>query len=246
MQTSRKAQKNETPTPMPPNGSAISWTISQPSASASTITATTIRTPTIRRGMPALAGGAMIDIARSANSWRLVGGVWPSFSVAVLRSPARRSASASEASAMRRSCSRSCGRAAAIATRKCSRERFGVHALGGARAEDRLGRGLVLRLGLELLVGARLEPLHGGEGGLLLDLDLSRLGHGSDQSRRAAGTRSARGRAAAGRAAARSRGTPPSRSRTARCRSARRHGTAMRGTGSGRARRPAPTARRRS
>ena len=78
--------------------------------------------PPIRRGQPALLGGAITLITRSISSWRLVGGVPPSFSVATLRSPARRSASASEASAMRRSCRRSCGRAAAIAARKCSRD----------------------------------------------------------------------------------------------------------------------------
>ena len=80
--------------------------------------------PPIRRAMPALGGGATMPMTRSASSWRLLGGVCPSFSAATLRSPARRSASASEASAMRRSCSRSCGRAAAMATRKCSRERL--------------------------------------------------------------------------------------------------------------------------
>src|SRR5918999_128566 len=60
----------------------------------------------------------------SIRSWRFDGGAWPSFSAATLRSPARRSASASDASAMRRSWSRSCGRAAAIAALKCSRDRL--------------------------------------------------------------------------------------------------------------------------
>ena len=66
----------------------------------------------------------MMPMKRSSSSWRLDGGVWPSFSAATFRSPARRSASASDASAIRRSCRRSCGRAAAIAARKCSRERL--------------------------------------------------------------------------------------------------------------------------
>ena len=74
--------------------------------------------------MLAPGGGATMPMKRRASSCRLVGGVWPSFSAAALRSAGRRSASASDASAMRRSCSRSCGRAAAIAARKCSRERF--------------------------------------------------------------------------------------------------------------------------
>ena len=68
-----------------------------------------------RARIPADAGGISRPIARSANSWRPLGGAWPRRSTALLRSPARRSASASEASAMRRSCIRSCGRAAAIA-----------------------------------------------------------------------------------------------------------------------------------
>jgi hypothetical protein len=57
--------------------------------------------------------------------------------------------------------------------------RLGVVLLGGAGAEERLGGGPVLGLGLELLVAARLEPLHGGEGGLLLDADLALLGRPS-------------------------------------------------------------------
>src|SRR5205085_6067953 len=54
----------------------------------------------------------------------------------------------------------------------------GVHPLRGARAEDGLGGRLVARLGLELLVGAGLEPLHRAERRLLLDADLSLLRHG--------------------------------------------------------------------
>ena len=119
-----KAQKNDTAVPIPPKGSAISLTMPKPSAISSTRARSTIRIPPMRRRMPALAGGAITPMTRSANSWRFVGGVCPSFSAAIFRSPARRSASASEASAMRRSCSRSCGREAAIAMRKCSRARL--------------------------------------------------------------------------------------------------------------------------
>ena len=99
-----------------------------------------------------------------------------------LRSPARRSASASEASAIRRSCIRSCGRAAA--TRAGSGPGgLGVVALGGAGAEDRLGRGLVAGLGLELLVGAALQRLHRRQLALLLDPNRALLlGHGYKSS----------------------------------------------------------------
>ena len=55
----------------------------------------------------------------------------------------------------------------------------GVVALGRPGAEDRERGGLELLLALELLVGAVLERLHGGEGALLLDADLTGLGrHG--------------------------------------------------------------------
>ena len=61
--------------------------------------------------------------------------------------------------------------------------RLGVVALGGARAEDRLGRGLELGLGLELLVGAALELLHRGELTALLDPHHPLLlGHGLESS----------------------------------------------------------------
>src|SRR6185312_15245357 len=53
---------------------------------------------------------------------------------------------------------------------------LGVHPLGGAGAEDRLRGGAEAGLGLELLVGPALEPLHRGESALLLDLDLTLLG----------------------------------------------------------------------
>ena len=71
--------------------------------------------------MPALDGGATRPMNRSPHSWRLVGASTPSRSVAFFRSSARRSARASEASAIRRICRRSWGRAAAIARWKWAR-----------------------------------------------------------------------------------------------------------------------------
>ena len=60
------------------------------------------RMPRMRARMPAEAGGTSSPMALRANSWRPLGGAWPRRSTAVLRSPARRSARAREASAMRR------------------------------------------------------------------------------------------------------------------------------------------------
>jgi hypothetical protein len=57
-----------------------------------------------------------------------------------------------------------------------SPRRLGVVAIGGARAEDSLGRGTVPGLALELVVGAGLQRLHGGEPAALLDADLALLG----------------------------------------------------------------------
>ena len=54
--------------------------------------------------------------------------------------------------------------------------RLGVVALGRPRAEDRLRRGLVALLALELLVGAVLELRDRGERARLLDLDLALFG----------------------------------------------------------------------
>src|SRR4051794_38185372 len=99
----------------------MSLTIRVLTTSSRTMARITMAIPPIRRGRPALGGGAMTPITRSISSCRLLGGVPPSFSVATFRSPARRSASAKEASAIRRNCRRSCGREAAIAARKCSR-----------------------------------------------------------------------------------------------------------------------------
>src|SRR5207248_3741832 len=53
--------------------------------------------------------------------------------------------------------------------------RLRVVTVGRARPEDRPRRGAVAGLALELLVGARLELLHGGEAAALLDADLALL-----------------------------------------------------------------------
>src|SRR5204863_7279861 len=52
----------------------------------------------------------------------------------------------------------------------------GVLAVCGAGAEDRARRRAVARLALELVVGARLELLHGGQAAALLHPDLTLLG----------------------------------------------------------------------
>jgi hypothetical protein len=61
---------------------------------------------------------------------------------------------------------------------KVASRRLGVVALGGPRAEDRQSGGLELGLGLQLLVGERLQAGHGLCRAALLDADLSLLGHG--------------------------------------------------------------------
>ena len=61
--------------------------------------------------------------------------------------------------------------------------RLGVVALGRASAEDRLGRGLELGLGFELLVGADSQLLHRSELAALLDPHRSLLlGHVRESS----------------------------------------------------------------
>ena len=74
------------PVPMPPNGSAISFTIPKPSAS-STNTSSDQQHDAADRGRrcPALGGGVNSPIIRSMNSWRPEGASWPSFSIAVLQ-----------------------------------------------------------------------------------------------------------------------------------------------------------------
>ena len=107
------------------------------------------------------------------------GGAWPRRSTACLRSSGRRSASAQ----------RRVGHAPQLHALLWARgrdgaaevvaRRVGVVALGGPGAQDGQGRGLELLLALELLVGAVLERLHGGQGAFLLDADLTGLGrHG--------------------------------------------------------------------
>ena len=107
-----------TEVPAPPKGSVTSLTIPKPSASSTMTSSRMIRKPRALMYQGALAGGASRPMRRSSRSWRLEGGAWPRRSTAALRSSGRRSASASEASAMRRSCMRSCGREAAMARRK--------------------------------------------------------------------------------------------------------------------------------
>ena len=65
---------------------------------------------------------------------------------------------------MRRSCMRSCGRDGRDGAAEVVARGVGVVALGRAGAEDGQRGGLVLLLALELLVGAVLQRLHGGEG----------------------------------------------------------------------------------
>ena len=75
---------------------------------------------------------------------------------------------------------------------------LGVHPLGRAGAEDRLGGGLEARLLLQLLVGAGLELLHGGERRLGLDPDLAWLGRHGASSYGAAEAGAARDRSSSG------------------------------------------------
>src|ERR1019366_1901274 len=101
--------------PMPPKGRETSSTRPSPTAMNTMIKAMIRRMPRMRARIPAEAGGTSRPMARRAKSWRPLGGACPRRSTALLRSPARRSARASDASAMRRICIRSCGRAAAMA-----------------------------------------------------------------------------------------------------------------------------------
>ena len=178
MQTSRKPQKNETPVPIPPNGSAISWTMPKPIRIATTIARTSSRMPgdpardararrrgdhahdaqreqlaAGRRRLAELLGGHL-QVARAALGERQRG-LGHAAQLEPLLRPGRGD------------------RDAEVLPRA-----LGVHALGGARAEDRLRGGLEAGLRLQLLVGAGLELLHRGERATLLHLDLSRLGHG--------------------------------------------------------------------
>src|ERR1019366_913275 len=101
--------------PMPPKGRETSSTRPSPTAMITMIKAMIRRMPRMRARIPAEAGGTSRPMARRAKSWRPLGGACPRRSTALMRSPARRSARASDASAMRRICIRSCGRAAAMA-----------------------------------------------------------------------------------------------------------------------------------
>ena len=153
--TSRKPQKTETPVPMPPNGSATSLTMPQPSASRATMIAISSRTPPTRRTMldarrrgdvahqlqheqlavrrrrlAELLGGDL-QVARAALGERERGLGHPAQLQALLRAGGG-------------------DRGAEVLARA-----LGVHPLGGAGAEDRLGGGAEAGLGLELLVGLR-------------------------------------------------------------------------------------------
>ncbi len=112
----------ETPVEAPPNGSESSVTRPKPTTRSATTSSTIRAMPRTRASRPAPGAGASSPAKRSSSSWRFDGASWPSFSTAALRSSGRRSASASDASAMRRICMRSWGLAAAIARRKYSRE----------------------------------------------------------------------------------------------------------------------------
>ena len=156
------------------------------------------RTPATRRDMRRAGGGAIRPMKRRTSSWRFDGGVWPSFSAAAFRSSGaalgereRRLGHAPQLQALLRAGGGD--RGAEVLARA-----LGVVALGGARAEDRLGGGAEAGLGLELLVGAGLEPLHGGHRGLLLDADLPLLGRHDVSVRPRGGSRWARGRGRAG------------------------------------------------
>ncbi len=130
----------------------------------------------MRARIPALAGGISSPIARKANIWRPVGGCLAETLDRVLQI----------AGAPLGKRQRSVGHAPQLHPflRAGSRYRplevgarlLGVKALGRARAEDRKRGRLVLRLGLELLVGALLERFDRRLGAALLDADLSLLG----------------------------------------------------------------------
>ena len=63
----------------------------------------------MRMQQAGLGGGATRPISRSISSWRVVGGSWPSFSIASFSSSGLRSACASDAFIIWRSAGRSCG-----------------------------------------------------------------------------------------------------------------------------------------
>ena len=133
-------------------------------------------TPRTRARMPAEAGGTSSPIARSANSWRPLGGAWPSRSTALLEVAGaafgereRGVGHAPDLHPLLRA--RGGDRALEVAARG-----LGVEALGRARAEDRQRGGLVLGLRLELLVRALLERLDRLEAAALLHADLALFG----------------------------------------------------------------------
>ena len=232
--TSRKPQKIESAGSIPPNGSATSWTMPQPSASRPTMIAISSSTPPTRpddrrarrrRDVAHQLQDEQLAVRRRRLAELLGGDL--QVAGAALGERERGLGHAPQLQALLRAGGGD--RGAEVLARA-----LGVHPLGGAGAEDRLRGGAEAGLGLELLVGPALEPLHRGQRALLLDLDLPLLGgHGVlgvyDRRRKPVGSGSGSSGLSGARARDRAR-----HSRTARCRSARRRGTARPGTGSGR------------
>ena len=162
-QTSRKPQKIETPLSIPPNGSATSWMIPQPSASSAMTRKMISRIPRDPQE-DARARGRRHDAHEAEGEQLPVGGRGLAellgrgleIGRAALGQRQRRLGHAAQLQPLLRAGGGD--RGAEVLARALR-----VHPLGGARAEDRLRRGAEARLGLELLVGAALELLHRGE-----------------------------------------------------------------------------------
>ena len=162
--------------PSPPNGSETARRCPRPRASSTMISRMISRMPRTRARMPAEAGGTSSPIARSANSWRPLGGRLPEALDGVLEVAGaafgERQRGVGHAPDLHPLLwPRGGDRALEVAARG-----VGVEALGGARAEDRQRGRLVFRLGLELLVGALLERLDGLERAALLHPNLALFG----------------------------------------------------------------------
>ena len=106
---------------------------------------------------------------RNPHSWRLVGASTPSRSVAFFRSSGAPFGQRQRGVGHPTDLQALLGPGGGDRTLEVGTRLLGVVALGGAGAEDRLGRRLVASLGLELLVGPALHLLHGGELAALLD-----------------------------------------------------------------------------
>ena len=163
---------------MPPNGNATSSTIPNPSASTAMIRTITSTMPRIRARMPALFGGATspmnLQPAQLAAGRRLDAEALGRPLEIVGTALGERQRGVGHPAQLQ-ALLRPGGGERPLEVRA---GRLGVVALGGASAEDRLRRRLVLGLRLELLVGAALELLHRGELAALLDPHRSLLlGH---------------------------------------------------------------------